>query len=229
MEMSKRVRVWWQINLILILLCYVTSCATTSNGYGSSASLDVDQATKQSARAVSILVSCDHPLARGSGVIVSNSEVLTAKHVVDKVCPSGNPATFAVTDWRGVDRVMLVRKSATGDVDNGGIDMALLRLAPDADPFVAPPVRMAQPVTFRTLCVATAVPYRSRSCGVVQHIDKSKGWARTTWIGDFGNSGSGVYDEHDKLIGLLVRIVVANWGGVGGSLVDVRLAAFLAQ
>jgi len=225
--MSKRVRVWWQINLILLLLCYVSSCATT--GYGSNAALDVDQAAKQSARAVSILVSCDHPLGRGSGVIVSDHEVLTAKHVIDTVCPNGKTATLVVTDWRGVDRVMLVQKSATGDTDNGGIDIALLALATDEAPFVAPPVRMAQPVVFRTLCVATAVPHRSRSCDVVQSIDHSKGWARTTWLGDFGNSGSGVYDEHDRLIGVLVRIIGANWGGVGGSLVDVRLAEFFAQ
>jgi hypothetical protein len=225
--MSKLVRAWWRANLVLLLLCYVASCATT--GYGSHAALDVNQAAKQSARAVSILVSCDHPLSRGSGVIVGDREVLTAKHVIDTVCPGGKPATLVVTDWRGEDRVMLVQKSATGDVDDGGIDMALLELATDEATFVAPPVRMAQPVLFRTLCVATAVPQRSRSCDVVQSIDRDKGWARTTWLGDFGNSGSGVYDEHDRLIGVLVRIVVANWGGVGGSLVDVRLSEFFAQ
>ena len=202
-------------NLFIALLLYATSCATT--GIGSHTASNLRNASAQRARAVKVSVTCGSSSGYGSGVIVANRSVLTAAHVPE--C-AGVP-TITITDADGVDRPARVSMRA-----RDGADAVRLELTGGED-FHVPAVRWAGPPALdHMICVATAGPVRSRSCGIVQEI-RGNAELRSTWPADFGNSGSGVYDEQGNLIGLLVKLVPANWGGVGGSIVELRIAGLL--
>lgn len=150
--------------------------------------------------AVTIYTTC----GRGSGVLIDGRHVLTAQHVVNcEVWPKVEISEAIVVQT--VDGEAYV---AQVEVDDGSRDLARLKLDMDI-PDVAP-VRFGFLEKDDVACAYTMVPERAVRCGVVgsaggkprSHGD-IKMRSGNFW---FGNSGSGVYDDDGRLVGILVRL-----------------------
>jgi S1-C subfamily serine protease len=133
------------------------------------------------------------PSGAGTGVITSKRTILTAGHVVDSPCfmtatVGGKPYAFVVTRlWK--DR-----------------DVAELTTFVDL-PYV--PVSIGPPLAPGEYAfVVAAMPRPLRKQGMVQYYRPEKPLDHIV-IDDVviepGNSGSGVYDKHGRLVGILTR------------------------
>lgn len=180
----------------------------------------LSQLDAQDRRAVEVGALCADGTGRGgSGVLLTGSTLVTALHVVNcAVVPAGyllapgitSPVGIVVTTARG--ELRLARVTAIS-VDR---DQARLELGEEI-PDVVPP-RIDAPPESGDVCVVSASPSRSRSCGPV-HVDpdvridvRVETLARVV----HGNSGSGVYDEHGALIGIATRCAGVACDGPGG-------------
>lgn len=172
----------------------------------------------QRARAVRVVVACSTPegigLRRGSGVVVGPGSVLTARHVVE--CPGGFPATVQVALLDGREFVTTL-KLPPGDRD-------VAKLTVHGTPFDRAVPRFGHVELDSEVCAATAVPSRARPCGRVQSVDPGTLEVIADLVGDFGNSGSGVWDTRGRLVGILVKIMQCSYGQVCGSVVETRVA-----
>jgi hypothetical protein len=158
---------------------------------------------------------------RGTGVMVASRYALTAGHVVE--CGGGTAWEIKATDYRGRSVSMTVEKGPK-KTDPDDVDAALLVVTGTTDPFVewaragAMPSKPTHGGSVQYACAANAVPFRTWKCGpiwgvgVVEGTSSVDGEFVVEMVGDFGNSGSGVFDEQGKLIGLIVRLVPCSNG-----------------
>lgn len=199
------------MNKILIsLVAILAACA----GRPPSGAVDTQLSEVQRAATVALHVTCiNGPQVeewRGSGVIVGEFDILTAAHVTS--CPGlviidvetlGHDVMFALVVWEIEEYD--IAKIRTGE----SLPPARFTLAP------APPVDAV-------VCTESAVPLRSRACGLV-HDDDS--WSRDPG-GDVmhdaitvpGNSGSGAFDSQGRLVGIVTLSLTKGRRYMGGAI-----------
>ncbi len=139
----------------------------------------------------------------GSGVMVSDWQVLTALHVVDcqpalvtiyVTSPKGRWRFAPEKEWRGSDIARI--QMASGDTFGQKVRPPVLRLArlPMYEPVY---VQAAQPEREEIIGESTGYSY-----GGVTYGGYPKGEFSYKIRTQPGNSGSGVYDRFDKLVGI---------------------------
>ncbi len=134
---------------------------------------------------------------RGSAVIVSSSQVLTAFHVVD------DPACMYSVEYPDASRVAMRVEAVWQPLD-------VARLVTVTGTFKEPPILGigVAPLPGATVCIVSAIPHYSRTCGDVQWYGGTKdkaGDMRHTALTQPGNSGAGVYDAAGLLVGILTH------------------------
>ena len=124
-----------------------------------------------------------------SGVMISDRRVLTSAHVT--TCPT--IPIVHVTTSNGRRLKMVVEK------EDLKLDLARLVMASGSrfDYNMAPPVMAMFEYEKGSVCVETAFPRRERKCG------RTRTLSRVHIVTRPGNSGSGVYDEHGQIVGLV--------------------------
>lgn len=136
----------------------------------------------------------------GSGVLVSEDDVLTAYHVVD--CEGVALLTVILADDR-----MMAASVAWSDERH---DLARVALATPAlldvhDPVVG--------LADGRVCAQVAFPRREQRCGEVTEVrDDGTTWGevRFSAVVQPGNSGGGVYDEEGRLVGIVTSRVFCS-------------------
>lgn len=144
--------------------------------------------------AVIVHADCAKGGGTGSGVIVSSREVITAAHVV--ACDDGaDPQSVSVL-YAG----SLARMEITGTYP----DHDIARLRAPASRFPPPYALEIAPVSLgQRVCVATRFPEITRRCGTVTaRLTVPTLDVRYSQCTIPGNSGSGIYDERGRLVGL---------------------------
>ena len=132
---------------------------------------------------------------RGSGVIINDRQVLTANHVID--CPYAVVIRVVTQDGR----TFRVHVEKTWEK----LDVARLELdKPDETFGVKPADWGAPPSSGEPVCAATLFPTPGYNCGaMIADSDDDEDdvkWAGMVWR---GNSGSGLYDKHGRLVGIV--------------------------
>lgn len=139
----------------------------------------------------------------GSGLMIDNTHVLTANHVV--ACPTIPMVTAITADGR--EYAMSIEKAWMAD------DVARLVIARKGERFfagrnggdVAPPYLALPPLMGEPVCAYVAVPQRGINCGrLIKDTDDHDGDLHIAGLAWRGNSGSGVYDGQGRLVGILV-------------------------
>lgn len=160
-------------------------------------------AAQQAAASVKIITDC----GSGSGVLVDDSHVLTAAHVVNCAgWPLMVPPELLVVETLDGTRYTLT----SAEVD-GYRDLARLTLADKVKGINPVPIRHA--TVHDKVCWAASVPKREVKCGKVGDLDQRRDYGDVELVTGsvwFGNSGSGVYDSGGALIGLAVRLHWCN-------------------
>ncbi len=148
-------------------------------------------------RTVRIAVLCpDGSISGGSGVRIGGTVVLTAFHVID--C-DGEPATAVVI------------RTDKGDVYPAEVaaeirDQDVARLNVTGLPEL-PQVTIGRPVLGQRACATFALPEVGRRCGEIwPPYAEPPGDMHLDFVGEHGNSGSAVWDEDGRLIGILVHL-----------------------
>ena len=143
----------------------------------------------------------------GSGVIVDDRHLLTARHVTACQAVPVIQATFVDG---GRARLLVTREDAAAD-------LALLELvSSDRFAVVLPAPSLAPfPAVGDAACAATAYPARETNCGFVEALSAAP--SSNVRVGcrvRFGNSGAGVYDVAGRLIGIVDTMDGENAAGV---------------
>ena len=161
---------------------------------------------KEYEAAVQITILCGNGAGGyGSGVIVSDHEVLTAGHVAE-ACGDSDGAWVAET--LGGTSVIL-----TPEVGFAGADVA--RMVAVMGSFQAPRPHVGPaPELGETVCWTAAYPRRDRHCGAVQF--DGDGMIRFDYPVEHGNSGSRLYDDQGRLVGIVVQLYLAENGQIVG-------------
>jgi S1-C subfamily serine protease len=155
---------------------------------------------QQSLAAVEVTVECPDRPRHGSGVVVDRGHVLTAAHVA--------PCMGA--------RVVVVQGGRSFEMRIERIDLRhdiALLAGSDLD---APPVLRGTWIMSTRVCFEARVPRVMRSCGKVRpnpyplRLDRVNHEA-ITWP---GNSGSGVYDDAGRLVGIVTDGRPNSTGGL---------------
>jgi len=200
---------WKTVGLFLVL-CLVDNISCTQETYR-------DQIIAQYQRTSALMVLCMNPITgeaspvMGSGVIVSDDTIMTAAHVVD------------------CEGVILVRTGleqesiATVTKINKERDIAVL----NAPGVTGPTLTFGpKPLPGDKLCVSPGWPNRNRNCGEVYYEEGGPGHGiRFSAIVQPGNSGAGVYNTHDQLVGILTILTVcgnSQYCGAGATALDLR-------
>lgn len=132
----------------------------------------------------------------GSGVLVASDRVLTAAHVV--MCANDDEPPAIILAGPAPDR-MYIAEIELLSLDR---DLARLRFVDASVPDVRP-ARLWAPAGERTgVCMSTAFPTPSWSCGEVSRVgDRISHGAPTAQ----GNSGSGIYDMQGNLVAIATQ------------------------
>lgn len=146
---------------------------------------------------VKVIIDCGSSYWNGSGVIVSDSQALTAAHVVE--CPEHVRPKAVYVD--AGDRVW---QPARVEVLLPELDVARVKLE---DPTFIPDhlVIGTRPDIGDKVCMANSAPRLGYHCGLIQP-GRTKGMLVWDWMTEHGNSGAGVYNEKGELIGLLITV-----------------------
>lgn len=166
--------------------------------------------------AVQVMVYCPGEVGKdgrvmqhwGSGVAVSPWTVITAAHVV--ACSNGVGLASQGDGLLKAVRVELLDRRH---------DLARLVIMSGPGFKIRGTVRLAHTFPERQVCVATGMPTRDYRCGIV---DEVKDWPTanvfTGMVVEPGNSGSGVYDRHGRLVCILTHQRRTKEGTAYGSL-----------
>ncbi len=168
---------------------------------------DVRSVDDRAESAVEVFTEC----GSGSGVLVDESTVYTAFHVVE--CAPGQMAQ--VIAIRTLDKKSSVARIRVSDADRDIASLELETPMPDVTP-----VRVRGAVIGETICAATATPERQMRCGIVKPGDLSPRRHGDVVVGGmnvwYGNSGSGVYGTDGALVGIAVRL---NWCNIADAFI----------
>ncbi len=144
---------------------------------------------------------------RGSAVQISATQYLTAFHVVDDA-----ECDYFITDDEG-------NKSQVR-VENvwAQYDVARLQIPGDSPMHYNHKVRVGKvPAAGKRICVVSAIPSPTRRCGEVQlYKSKLPGNINHSAIVEPGNSGSGVYDDAGRLVGITTHLLRCVNGQICG-------------
>lgn len=152
--------------------------------------------------AVRITVVCSAPsgsgyISYGSGVIVDDHTVLTAAHVAED--DEGFVCARTATMVNGQTYVVTLGK-ALPDRDLASLVTVLSTFAP-----TYPVVYGSSPEYGSRVCSMTAFPRVLWRCGEVQTEADPPGDLSHTIVTEGGNSGSGVYDDRGRLVGIITH------------------------
>lgn len=154
--------------------------------------------------AVEIEVTCLDPatmsgsIGYGSGVVVDSTHVLTAGHMTS----DPGLCVYKTTDILGTVRYMFVLHVLKD------VDLASLALSIAQPEFPVSGVAYGpRPDITSTVCVLPANPRREHKCGEVFPYAKPPGDLVVGMVIEPGNSGSGVYDQRGRLVGIAVATI----------------------
>lgn len=134
----------------------------------------------------------------GSGVIVSETRLLTAGHVVETA--PNEACIFTVEDADGNEYL------AKPLVAIPQVDLASMELISPAAKFRFEGVRFGLPPwTGEIVCSATGFPRREHRCGQVMKPKLPPGDILMNLVVEPGNSGSGLYNMKHELVGIIVH------------------------
>ena len=177
--------------------------------------------TEQRDRAVAITIECRSKsgimfTARGSGVIVDQRRVITAKHVI--TCPKGFFTLWIAAETRdGKASFLSVEKLGEGKADT-----ARLTTLFGSEFLSYDPVRYGEaPSDDDVVCVSAALPERWRRCGVVDVVMGERVYS--SYAAYPGNSGSGAYNVKGELVGVATHYMRCGTPGSCGSIIDLRI------
>lgn len=131
---------------------------------------------------------------RGSGVLTSRNEVITAKHVVNANGFTCIGPRLRVKTSDGVSFAVKEKR------EHETLDVAWLTLSAPAK-FHVPPVGRSWVKKDDVVCLTARAPTVEQSCGHVIKVD-GRNFRHDTWV-RAGNSGSGVYDVSGRLVGIV--------------------------
>ena len=204
-------REWLAIALTVLLVGLAVIGAMLASGCASMRGDGVKrvETDEKMAAAVRVRGAC----GQGSGVIVAPDRILTARHVI--ACKVGPlemipDTSVLITLPGGTERRARVEVSLDVDIARLRVEGSLLGVEP----------RLGRVVPDARVCAATAYPMRGLSCGHVtrDEHDAIGGIAFTANV-EPGNSGSGLYDEHGRLIGIVIwRRTDGRVGGMATAL-----------
>ncbi len=154
---------------------------------------------------------------RGSGVVISSTQVLTALHVVAEA-----ECSYFIELADGTKRAVFVEMAWAP------FDVARLSLYPGS---LFPYTRLQTgpvPEPGEDVCIVSAIPQRTRRCGEVQYYQSpTPGDIGHTAITEPGNSGSGVYDGYGRLVGTVTHLLHCVNGQIcGGRFASLRAEFF---
>ncbi len=197
------------VNTMLLWLTIIVGCSLSLFGCFSSArpgrSLEAEYSS-----AVAIKKTCiDTQTGRlsgsyGSGVIVTDHMILTAAHVVN---PHGMFCTFEGLDATGSTFTL---HPAVVDYTADIAQMVTTKYKFRYRPVSIGPV----PELGAHVCVVTGFPNNYRRCGNIQPLGKVDPNLEIDMIVEHGNSGSGIYDDHGRLVGIAVALINCGNGQI---------------
>lgn len=191
-------RAWWLPDLLFLVFVALTLFGLVWAVPGCSTAPRGRTPAEQAAGAVEVAVACTQPdgkwsLQQGSGVIVGRHHALTASHVI--ACRIRAVVTVILADGQQIP----------ADVDLISLRSDLARLELRADVPLRPAVRAKAEMGVR-VCVVHARPRRGRACGTVTSLsDGELADIGTDGRTIPGNSGSGLYDDAGRLVGVVTH------------------------
>ncbi len=195
--------------LLCLLLAACSSCgAATSH-------TSTRTVTAQYNAAVAIRVTCPDGIHGGTGVLVSENQLLTADHVVRCQVVEGFPIFMPPTKIE-VDPGDGNRLEAFIEISYYLDDIARLRLVGDASlaKYFTPIHVGEMPGLGTRVCESSMIPRPTYRCGTVQiPTDEHIKFEMRT---EHGNSGSGLYDSSGRLVGIVVRLWLCEAGEMCG-------------
>lgn len=154
----------------------------------------------------------DFEMARGSGVLVSSNQILTAEHVADlSSVPPFLHACALYAYFPSGRRYQLSQEYGSREYDVARFRASVgVFYEFDRAPLVAPP-----PAAGEDVCLAPAFPMRLRRCGEVQYVNgKPPGDVVHVATTEPGNSGGAAYDRSGHLVGIVTHL----WKCVNGQI-----------
>ncbi len=163
---------------------------------------------------VLITTTCGGQEHEGSGVLVERDVVLTAYHVVG--CSISD--TLELPIYLPADKIVVttidVKRKVLAVATTGLVkaDLARLKLDEPLDDWYST-VRMGpQPHVGDRICTSSAVPRIIYRCGEMQA--SYPGDIRIGFMIEHGMSGSGIYDNHGLLVGIVTQQQKCEYGTV---------------
>jgi S1-C subfamily serine protease len=205
---------WW--TLIAVIAACAMCCAYPKN---------VRSLAEEHGASVAIVVQCTEsgpkPITIGSGVIVGEHEILTANHVMNPMMEmTAGPVTVKVP----FSNCSFTARTEDGKEHPVHLSSVHSDIASISTTDVLPytPVAWSTPNPGARACIVARHPWAVRRCGEIQYYRESDNlWAVTGVIVQPGNSGSGVYDERGRLIGITdVLFTCANGQWCEGGFLD---------
>lgn len=182
---------------------WIVVCSTCGACHGKPPVSLAPATVEARARAATVYVGsvCGVKVRGGSGVVLDEHRILTAKHVL----PCDDP-TLVVDSMPAV--VAAVNLEA---------DLAVLRVAATLAP--TPPLIAPPETGSGRVCIAAAVPARTWRCGRIDEHYHTPGRLWHTVQSTPGNSGGGIFDaKTGALLGIHTNGYIHSPGGYGTAL-----------
>lgn len=177
-----------------------------------------------------LTVKVEGPCGDGSGVIVAPDRILTAKHLTECVVGAGPGGPIVISQPSTIYTITL----ADGGTRYASLDVAIAediaRLKLTEGTMPGRPPRVGRGTVGDRVCAVTGHPARGRTCGTLTEIKPGSpvgGLEFTAGVRP-GNSGSPLYDDWGRLLGIVVWCKLdrpggsacAEHGGMATALVD---------